>query len=224
MKILIIEDSTSLRRSLKIGLTNLGFTVDDTGDGSEGLSMALAGNYSLLILDLMLPSVDGTAILKAIRKANKDIRVLILSARDLTEDKIQGLLNGADDYLTKPFSFDELHVRLLCLMWRGSLNVDKSTISVGHFSLDLHLKQLHCNGKDANLTPNEYKLVECLFSNQGKVIGPEKLSEYLAGQYDAVTKNSIEAHLSTTRKKVRELGFDLPIKTKRGFGYFVDNS
>ena len=186
--------------------------------------MALAGNYSLLILDLMLPSVDGTAILKAIRKANKDIRVLILSARDLTEDKIQGLLNGADDYLTKPFSFDELHVRLLCLMRRGSLNVDKSTISVGHFSLDLHLKQLHCNGKDANLTPNEYKLVECLFSNQGKVIGPEKLSEYLAGQYDAVTKNSIEAHLSTTRKKVRELGFDLPIKTKRGFGYFVDNS
>ena len=109
-------------------------------------------------------------------------------------------------------------------MRRGSLNVDKSTISVGHFSLDLHLKQLHCNGKDANLTPNEYKLVECLFSNQGKVIGPEKLSEYLAGQYDAVTKNSIEAHLSTTRKKVRELGFDLPIKTKRGFGYFVDNS
>jgi DNA-binding response OmpR family regulator len=224
LKILIIEDSTSLRRSLKIGLTNLGFTVDDTGDGSEGLSMALSGNYSLLILDLMLPSVDGTAILKAIRKANKDIRVLILSARDLTEDKIQGLLNGADDYLTKPFSFDELHVRLLCLMRRGSLNVDKSTISVGHFSLDLHLKQLHCNGKDANLTPNEYKLVECLFSNQGKVIGPEKLSEYLAGQYDAVTKNSIEAHLSTTRKKVRELGFDLPIKTKRGFGYFVDNS
>ena len=100
MKILIIEDSTSLRRSLKIGLSNLGFTVDDTGDGSEGLSMALSGDYSLLILDLMLPSVDGTAILKAIRKANKDIRVLILSARDLTEDKIEGLLNGADDYLT----------------------------------------------------------------------------------------------------------------------------
>ena len=113
MKILIIEDSTSLRRSLKIGLSNLGFTVDDTGDGSEGLSMALAGDYSLLILDLMLPSVDGTAILKAIRKANKDLRVLILSARDLTEDKIEGLLNGADDYLTKPFSFDELHVHQL---------------------------------------------------------------------------------------------------------------
>ncbi|MBA6348805.1 MULTISPECIES: response regulator transcription factor [unclassified Colwellia] len=224
MKILIIEDSTSLRRSLKIGLSNLGFTVDDTGDGSEGLSMALAGDYSLLILDLMLPSVDGTAILKAIRKANKDLRVLILSARDLTEDKISGLLNGADDYLTKPFSFDELHVRLLCLMRRGSLNINDSKINIGVFSLDIHLKQLLCNSIDAHLTPNEYKLVECLFTNQGKVVSPEKLSDYLAGQYNAVAKNSIEAHLSTTRKKVRDIGHDLPIKTKRGFGYFVEKN
>jgi DNA-binding response OmpR family regulator len=222
LKILIIEDSTSLRRSLKIGLSNLGFMVDDTGDGSEGLSMALAGDYSLLILDLMLPSVDGTAILKAIRKANKDLRVLILSAKDLTEDKISGLLNGADDYLTKPFSFDELHVRLLCLMRRGSLNINDSKINIGVFSLDIHLKQLLCNGIDAHLTPNEYKLVECLFTNQGKVVSPEKLSDYLAGQYNAVAKNSIEAHLLTTRKKVRDIGHDLPIKTKRGFGYFVE--
>lgn len=207
-----------------MGLSNLGFTVDDTGDGSEGLSMVLAGDYSLLILDLMLPSVDGTAILKALRDAKKDIRVLILSARDLTEDKIQGLLNGADDYLTKPFSFDELHVRLLCLMRRGSLNINDSKINIGTFSLDLHLKQFHCNGIDANFTPNEYKLVECLFTNQGKVISPEKLSEYLAGQYDAIAKNSIEAHLSSARKKVREIGYDLPIKTKRGFGYFVENN
>ncbi len=201
MKILIIEDSTSLRRSLRIGLSNLGFTVDDTGDGSEGLSMALDGDYSLLILDLMLPSVDGSTILKAIRQANKDIRVLILSARDLTEDKVAGLLNGADDYLTKPFSFDELHVRLLCLMRRGSLNVSNSSITIGSISLDLHLKKLTCGGIDSNLTPNEYKVVECLFSNQGKVMSPEKLSEYLTGQYDAIAKNSIEAHLSTARKK-----------------------
>lgn len=223
MKVLIIEDSTSLRRSLRVGLSNLGFTVDDTGDGSEGLSMALAGNYSLLVLDLMLPTLDGTSILKAIRQAKKDIKVLILSAKDLTEDKVDGLLNGADDYLTKPFSFDELHVRLLCLMRRGSLNVNDSSINIDSISLDLHLKQLRCRGKDANLTPNEYKIVECLFSNQGKVISPEKLSEYLAGQYDAVAKNSIEAHLSSARKKVKALDCNLPIKTKRGFGYFVES-
>ena len=105
-------------------------------------------------------------------------------------------------------------------MRRGSLNVNDNTINIGMFSLDLHLKQLFCDGVDTNLTPNEYKLVECLFSNQGKVISPEKLSEYLAGQYDAIAKNSIEAHLSTARKKVKSLGYDLPIKTKRGFGYF----
>ena len=166
MKVLIIEDSTPLRRSLRVGLSNLGFTVDDSGDGSEGLSMALAGDYSLLILDLMLPSVDGISILKAIRHAKKNIKVLILSAKDLTEDKINGLLNGADDYLTKPFSFDELHVRLLCLMRRGSLEIGDSQINVGEISLNLHLKQLNCGGVDANLTPNEFKVVECLFSNQ----------------------------------------------------------
>ncbi len=224
MKVLIIEDSTSLRRSLRVGLSNLGFTVDDTGDGSDGLSMALSGDYSLLILDLMLPSVDGTSILKAIRKANKDIKVLILSAKDLTEDKVEGLLNGADDYLTKPFSFDELHVRLLCLMRRGSLNVNSNSIDIGPISLDLHLKQLKCGGLDANLTPNEYKVVECLFSNQQKVISPEKLSEYLAGQYDAVAKNSIEVHLSSARKKVKSLGYELPIKNKRGFGYVIESN
>jgi DNA-binding response OmpR family regulator len=184
--------------------------------------MALTGDYSLLILDLMLPSLDGTSILKAIRKAKRDIRVLILSARDLTEDKIDGLLNGADDYLTKPFSFDELHVRLLCLMRRGSLNSSNNLIEIGEFSLDLHLKQLHCNSAYVNLTSNEYKIVECLFSNQNKVVSSEKLSEYIAGQYDAIAKNSIEAHLSTIRKKVRAMGFNLPIKTKRGFGYFVE--
>jgi DNA-binding response OmpR family regulator len=224
VKVLIIEDSTSLRRSLRVGLSNLGFTVDDTGDGSDGLSMALSGDYSLLILDLMLPSVDGTSILKAIRKANKDIKVLILSAKDLTEDKVEGLLNGADDYLTKPFSFDELHVRLLCLMRRGSLNVNSNSIDIGPISLDLHLKQLKCGGLDANLTPNEYKVVECLFSNQQKVISPEKLSEYLAGQYDAVAKNSIEVHLSSARKKVKSLGYELPIKNKRGFGYVIERN
>ncbi|BFT31860.1 response regulator transcription factor [Alteromonas sp. D210916BOD_24] len=206
-----------------MGLSNLGFTIDDTGDVSEGLSMALAGDYSLLILDLMLPSVDGTSILKAIRQAKKDIRVMILSAKNLTEDKVEGLLNGADDYLTKPFSFDELHVRLLCLMRRGSLmDVNESRISIGQLSLDLHLKLLKCGDNDAHLTPNEYKIVECLFSNQGKVISAEKLSEYLAGQFDAIAKNSLEAHMSSARKKVKALGYELPIKTKRGFGYYTE--
>ena len=107
-------------------------------------------------------------------------------------------------------------------MRRGSLNSSNNLIEIGEFSLDLHLKQLHCNSAYVNLTSNEYKIVECLFSNQNKVVSSEKLSEYIAGQYDAIAKNSIEAHLSTIRKKVRAMGFNLPIKTKRGFISLVD--
>ena len=216
---LLIEDSVSLRRSLKVGLENLGFTVDETGDGSEGLSMALIGDYDLLILDLMLPSLDGLSVLSAVRKEKSNLRVLILSAKSQSEDKVMGLLTGADDYLTKPFSFEELHARLLCLMRRGSLKSAGDKINIDHFSLDLQQKSLHLHQTFIDLTPNEYKIIECLFSHKNMVVTPEKLSEYIAGQYDSVSKNAIEAHLSSARKKAKIAGANLPIKTKRGFGY-----
>jgi len=221
MNILLIEDSQSLRRSLKIGLTNLGFSVDETGDGSEGLSMILAGDYELLILDLMLPGLDGMSILKAMRAAKKDTRVLVLSARDLPENRVEGLIQGADDYMTKPFSFEELHARLLSLMRRGSLLALDNVILIGQFGLNIHLKQLKFADNTVELTPNEYKIIECLFTRLNKVVSPEQISEYVAGQYDAISKNSIEAHISSARKKIKKIGGDLPVKTKRGFGYMV---
>jgi DNA-binding response OmpR family regulator len=109
MKLLIVEDSSSLRRSLCTGLKNLGFTVDETSDGSEGLSMALIGDYDVIILDIMLPSIDGLTLLKTLRQTKRGTRVLLLSAKSQPEDRVKGLLTGADDYLSKPFSFDELH-------------------------------------------------------------------------------------------------------------------
>jgi DNA-binding response OmpR family regulator len=223
MNLLLVEDSISLRRSLKVGLENLGFTVDDTGDGSEGLTMALMGDYDLLVLDIMLPSLDGLSLLKTLRKQNKDLRVLLLSAKVQPDDRVQGLLSGADDYLTKPFSFDELHARLLCLMRRGSLTSSNDIIALDALSLNLQLKTLKAGNISIDLTPNEFKIIECLFSNQNKVITSEKLSTYLNGQYDAVSKNAIEAHLSSARKKVRAAGYELPIQTKRGFGYIVQS-
>ncbi|MGB0923614.1 MAG: response regulator transcription factor [Pseudoalteromonas shioyasakiensis] len=221
MKLLIIEDSVSLRRSLRIGLENLGFTIDETGDGAEGLSMAMTGEYELIILDIMLPSIDGITLLQTIRAKQLDVRVLILSAKQEPEDKVKGLLTGADDYLTKPFSFDELHARLLNLMRRGGLKTISDVIRIDNLALNLQLKLLQVNDTVIDLTPNEYKIVECLFSNQNKVITAEKLSTYIAGQYDLVSKNSIEAHLSSARKKVRAAGGELPIQTKRGFGYII---
>ena len=221
MKLLIIEDSVSLKRSLRIGLENLGFTIDETGDGAEGLSMAMTGEYELIILDIMLPSIDGITLLQTIRAKQLDVRVLILSAKQEPEDKVKGLLTGADDYLTKPFSFDELHARLLNLMRRGGLKTISDVIRIDNLALNLQLKLLQVNDTVIDLTPNEYKIVECLFSNQNKVITAEKLSTYIAGQYDLVSKNSIEAHLSSARKKVRAAGGELPIQTKRGFGYII---
>ena len=221
MKLLIIEDSVSLRRSLRIGLENLGFTIDETGDGAEGLSMVMTGEYELIILDIMLPSIDGITLLQTIRAKQLDVRVLILSAKQEPEDRVKGLLTGADDYLTKPFSFDELHARLLNLMRRGGLKTISDVIRIDNLALNLQLKLLQVNDTVIDLTPNEYKIVECLFSNQNKVITAEKLSTYIAGQYDLVSKNSIEAHLSSARKKVRAAGGELPIQTKRGFGYII---
>lgn len=221
MRILFIEDSESLRRSLSLGLEKLGYSVDSAGNGAEGLSMALLGSYDILILDLMLPEVDGMAILKALRKRNIDIRVLILSARSEPEDKAQGILAGADDYLAKPFSFDELAARLINLMRRNTLMHFQDTICVADFKLNFQTKTLSFGTTDVDLTPNEYKIIECLFVNRPKVVTSQRLSEHITGSYDSVSKNAIEAHLSAARKKARRLGGELPIKNKRGFGYVV---
>ena len=107
MKVLLVEDSAALRRSIRVGLDHLGYTVDDTGDGSVGLSMVLSNDYDYLILDLMLPNVDGMSLLRSLRQVGKQTKVIILSAKSASEDRVAGLLAGADDYLTKPFSFDE---------------------------------------------------------------------------------------------------------------------
>ncbi|MEM5550215.1 response regulator transcription factor [Pseudoalteromonas neustonica] len=224
MKILIIEDSEPLRRSLLVGLNNLGFTVDESGDGSEGLSMALSSDYDLIILDLMLPNVDGMGILQALRSTPSQTRVLILSARSEAHDKINGLMKGADDYLTKPFSFEELHARVLALSRRGQLQSQQNTLRVGDCVLDLSLKTFNYQQQSVNITRNEYKIIECLFSAKDRVLGLEMISEAVVGQFDMLSKNALEAHISAVRKKVRLLGGELPIKNKRGFGYVASEN
>ncbi|MCY7295900.1 response regulator transcription factor [Alteromonas sp. a30] len=221
MKVLLVEGSSSLRKNLTMGLRHCGFTVDATGDGSEGLSMALREQYDLLILEIMLPSLDGMSLLKALRKENQQVRVLILSAKTQPEERVLGLLSGADDYMTKPFSFDELHARLLCLMRRGTLNISSNIIRYDMLTLDLQLKVLKAGDDIVDLTPNEFKIIECLFTNQNKVITAKKLSSYITGNYDRISKNALEAHISSARKKFKLTGYELPIQTKRGFGYFV---
>lgn len=221
MRILFVEDSESLRTSLRIGLQKLGHSVDVAPDGSLGLSMAMVGNYDIIILDLMLPEVDGLTLLKTLRQKDQDVRVLILSARASSSDKTNGILTGADDYLAKPFSFDELHARLVNLMRRGSSNYSNDVIVVDGFTLNLQTKSLSYEDEHVDLTPNEYRIIECMFLNQNSVVTTEKLSEYIGGSYDSISKNAVEAHLSSARKKVKKTGAALPIRSKRGFGYIV---
>lgn len=221
MRILLIEDSLSLRNSLSLGLEKLGYSVDTAGTGSEGLSMALLGSYEIIILDMMLPELDGMTILETLRKRHLETKVIILSARSESEDKVAGLLAGADDYLSKPFSFDELTARLLSLMRRGAAHCLNDQVTINGLTLNIQFKTLSYNNSDINLTPNEYKIVECIFLNRHKIVTSEMLSEFISGSYDHVSKNAIEAHLSSARKKVRESGTSLPIKSKRGFGYTV---
>ncbi|MUI55828.1 response regulator transcription factor [Aliivibrio fischeri] len=222
MKILLIEDSEHLRRSLIVGLSNLGFTVDETGDGSKGLSMAITNDYDFIILDLMLPNVDGITLLKSIRKMGNDVKVIILSAKSQPEDRVEGLMSGADDYLVKPFSFDELHARILTVGRRGQVKNNDDDISIGLFTLDLAKKTLEFDAKLIDLTKNEYKIIECLFLSKNQVMTTENISDYVVGSFDSLSKNTIESHLSSVRKKVKALGGELPVKNKRGFGYYVE--
>jgi DNA-binding response OmpR family regulator len=222
MKILVIEDSENLRRSLIVGLSNLGFTVEATGDGAEGLNLALYNDYDMIILDLMLPNIDGLTLLKSIRQENIQSKVIILSARITVDDRVNGLLAGADDYLVKPFSFEELHARIISIHKRGQIGHFSNIITNGEFILDTEQKTFTFQHRIIELTKNEFKIIEAIFSSKNNVVSTSTISEAVVGHFDELSKNTIEAHLSAVRRKAKLLGGTLPIKNKRGFGYLVE--
>jgi two-component system, OmpR family, copper resistance phosphate regulon response regulator CusR len=221
MKILIIEDSEKLRSTLKIGLSKMGYVVDDIGDGKTGYEFAIINDYDVIILDLMLPSMTGLEILSKVRSNKKNTHILILSAKNEIEDRVKGLRLGADDYLSKPFSFDELVARLNALMRRRSEN-KSSLIKVGSLEIDTLMKKVIINGANVDVTPKEYLILEYLCTNQGRVISHELLINQVYTSDDNVNNNTVEAHVSALRKKLKYAGTEKIIQTKRGFGYFVE--
>ncbi len=222
MKLLLVEDSEPLRRGLLVGLQNLGYDVDEAADGDIGLTMALHGDYDLLVLDIMLPKVDGIQILTAIRQQQLQTKVLILSAKSEVQDKINGLMQGADDYLAKPFSFDELHARIITLLRRGPLPTLTQRQDISGFLLNSDKKLLSYKDEIIDLTPHEFMIVECIFKARGRVVSLDQISDAVVGEFDYMSKNTIEAHLSSVRRKTRHKGGVLPIKNKRGFGYLLE--
>ena len=221
MKLLLVEDSERLQRSLSLGLQKHGFTVDQAFDGEEALAFTAVNDYEAIILDLMLPKIDGLSVLAQLRRDGNDCHVLILSANDQTEDRIRGLDLGADDYLVKPFSFDELVSRLRALN-RRRCGSKSPAIEINGVIIDSVSRQVTFADKAIDLTPNEYRLLEFLARRRGRVFSHDQLIEQLYDANSYVTRNAVEAHISALRKRLQSGGAPKLVKTRRGFGYLIE--
>ncbi len=222
MRLLIIEDSPRLSKTLVTGFEKSGYLVESSGDGAEGLSLARSGHFDVIILDLMLPGLDGLAVLKQLRERRIRTPVIILSAKDAVENRIRGLDLGADDYLCKPFSFSELAARVRNQI-RKTHGMTSTTLVFGALTIDTATKQAAAAQQPLALTRNEYLLLETIALGRGRLILYEALERALDRGKNPVTRNSIEAHMSALRKKLRDSGNDDFVKTRRGFGYYIDS-
>jgi len=221
MKLLLVEDSERLQRSLSTGLRKHGFTVDQAFDGEQALAYTATNQYDVIVLDLMLPKIDGLTVLSKIRSGGNDCHVLILSANDQTEDRVRGLDLGADDYLVKPFAFNELVSRLGALNRRRS-GVKNPVVEIEGVKVDSVARQVVFDDQPVALTPHEYQLLEFLARRRGRVFSHDQLIDQLydAGSY--VTRNAVEAHISSLRKRLHSVGAPKLVQTRRGFGYLVE--
>ena len=220
MRILVIEDEKELCDSIKEGLILDGYEVDACYNGLDGEEMATVETYDLILLDLTLPDMDGMEILQSVRSQNALVPILILSARVQTEDKVEGLDRGANDYLTKPFDFSELEARIRSLTRRKF--VQKSIyLSFDGLELDTKSRRLHYNGEEIFLTKKEMGILEYLLLNQERVVSQEEFIEHVWNNEVNEFSNSIRVHISALRKKLREkMGHD-PIVNKVGQGYIL---
>jgi len=219
MQILLVEDDLSLADSLTTALKREGFTVNHVATGKAALLAAETDPPELVILDLGLPDMDGLAVLKQLHKGKTPLLVLVLTARNTTEDKVSGLNLGADDYLAKPFEMSELLARLRALERRTALQ-QTTAISIGAVILDTVTYEVSVDGKKIELTRREFMLLKALMEKPGRVLSRNTLESSLYGWGEELASNSIEVHIHNLRKKLAP-GF---IKTVRGIGYTVRGS
>ena len=221
MRILIVEDSQALRESLRLGLSREGFAVDVAGDGELGLSYARNNPYDVLVLDLMLPKLDGLALLERLRDAPRERpHVLCLTARDRIEDRVEGLNAGADDYLVKPFAFEELLARIHALV-RRRYQERSSVVEVGSLVLDVVARRASVAGRQLDLTAREYSLLEYLARRRGHTVSREEIEDHIYGVNRLPASNAVDSTVCILRSKLGEDGRDL-IRTRRGQGYVLD--
>ncbi len=219
MRILVIEDDPDAARYLVKGLNENGHTVDHAANGKDGLFLAMTENHDVMVVDRMLPEINGLAIIEAIRAAGKKTPVLILSALGEVDERVRGLRAGGDDYLTKPFAFAELLARLDALMRRGSAATQKTKLQVGDLEMDLLARTVVRGGRSIDLQPREFRLLEYLMRHAGHVVTRTMLLENVWDYHFDPQTNVIDVHISRLRQKI-DKGFDYPLlQTIRGAGY-----
>ena len=220
MRILIVEDEKKVAAFIKKGLEEETYAVDVAYDGEEGLFLASESQFDLIILDLMLPKLDGLEVLSKLREKKVATAILLLTAKDSVEDKVTGLNKGADDYLTKPFAFSELLARVRSLLRRGSADA-KTLLQVGDLTLDLVTHKVKRDNVEMELTGKEYSLLEYFMRNEGKVLTRTMIAEHVWDyNFDTFT-NVIDVYINHLRKKIDK---DYPKKllhTLRGVGYVM---
>jgi heavy metal response regulator len=220
MRILIVEDEKKVAAFIKKGLEEETYAVDVAYDGEEGLYLGMENQYDLIILDLMLPVIDGLEVLSRLRGNKVDTPILLLTAKDSVEDKVTGLNTGADDYLTKPFAFSELLARIRVLLRRGKAET-KTVLQVDGLTLDLVSHKVNRNGEEIELTGKEYSLLEYFMRNQGKVLTRTMIAEHVWDyNFDTFT-NVIDVYVNHLRKKIDKSYPDKLLHTLRGVGYIM---
>ena len=225
-KILVVEDDVTTADYIAKGLVENGYVVDRAADGRDGLFHAVDGTYAAVILDRMLPGMDGLAVLAALRAADVDTPVIILSALGSTDERVKGLKAGSDDYLVKPFAFSELLARLEVLQRRGPVHGEEviTTLHCGDLSMDLLSHRVERAGNRVDLQPREFRLLEFLLRNQGQVVTRTMMLEEVWDYHFDPGTNVIDVHISRLRKKIDESGEAPLLHTVRGVGYMLSEA
>lgn len=220
MRVLLVEDHKPLSKALKRGLEEENFAVDVAEDGEEADFKARSATYDAIVLDLMLPKVDGLTLLKQWRKDGVRTHILVLTAKDTTDDKVKGLDLGADDYLTKPFQLEELMARLRALI-RRSHQIKDPILRVHDLEIDTSARTVKRGGQAIHLTPREFALLQFLAFHRGKVVTRTMIWEHLYDEYDENTSNVVDVYIRYLRTKI-DKGYSQPlILTRWGEGYML---
>jgi len=224
MRILCIEDDHELMDYLIKGLSEQGHVVDSSGSGKDGLFLAMTEKYDILLIDRMLPEIDGLSIIKTLRGADNRTPILIFSALGEVDDRVKGLRSGGDDYLVKPFAFSELSARIEALYRRTQQPSESQTLLTARdVELDLLKREARRGDKDIALQATEFRLLEYLLRHKGQVVTRTMLLEYVWDYHFDPQTNVIDVHVSRLRQKIDDQDSQYLIKTKRGSGYIIED-